>query len=204
MYNNEHLDYDEVEPENSDNDSTQSNNDYDEAEAVNETVFIAQATAEINVREDEKVQIYERNKMNQNRHTFQEDFYCVNHNGYKKDMKNIQLNSRSHSLQNSETNLESIVKQENEIVVLSENPYYETSERMNTEGSVRGSLQSTGTFVRCDSGDSLHLTVPNADTFQMVCTTENPYYGDVIITPPGTDIITIVTEIDIRIYAFID
>ena len=144
MYNNENLDYDEVEPENSDNDSTQSNNDYDEAEAVNETVFIAQATAEINVREDEKVQIYERNKMNQNRHTFQEDFYCVNHNGHKKDMKNIQLNSRSHSLQNSETNLERMVKQENEIVVLSENPYYETSERMNTEGSVRGSLQSTG------------------------------------------------------------
>ena len=132
--------------------------------------------------------------MTQNFHTSKEELHPVEHNAHQKDLK----------IQNSETNLARKIHIENEIVISSENPYYDASERINTEGNNRGSYQSTGTFVRCDSDDSLHLTIPNTDTFQMVCTTENPYYGDVIIKPPGTDIITIVTEIDIRIYAFID
>ena len=161
---------------------------------MNETDFIAQSTAQINLREDEKIQKNGRNRITQNFNTSQEEFYCVKHNVHRNDLKN----------QNSETNLERTLHKENEIVTSSENPYYDASERMNTEGSNRGSYQSTGTFVRCDSDDSLHLTIPNTDAFQMVCTTENPYYGDVTVTPPGTNIVIIVTEIDIKIYANIN
>ena len=153
-----------------------------------------QATTQIDVRENEKMQKNKRNRRTQNFHSSQEEFYCVEHNAHRKDIKN----------KNSETNSAGDVQKKNEIVSSSENPYYDASERMNAEGSNRGSYQSTGTFVRCDSDDSLHLTIPNTDTFQMVCTTENPYYGDVIVTPPGTDIIKIVTELDIKIHASIN
>lgn len=183
IYINEHLDYDEVEPEDSDKDSIQSDHDYDEAEAVNETDFTAQATTEITVRENEKMQKNGNNRMTQNFHTSQEELHTVEHNAHRKDLK----------IQNSETNLARNIQKENEIVISSENPYYDASERINTEGNNRGSFQSTGTFVRCDSDDSLHLTIPNTDTFQMVCATENPYYGDVIVTPPD-DLKEITTE----------
>ena len=144
------------------------------------------------MRENEKMQKNGRNEITQNFHSSQEEFYCVEHNSHKKDLKN----------HNTETNFERTVYKDNEIVTSSGNPYYDASERMNKKDSNRESYQSTGTFVRCDSNDSLHLTIPNADTFQMVCTTENPYYGDVTVTPPGTDIVIIVTEIDIKIFAY--
>ena len=132
--------------------------------------------------------------MTQNFHRSQEELHPVEHNAHRKDLK----------IQNSETNLARKIQIENEIVISSENPYYDASERINTEGSNRGSCQSTGTFVRCDSDDSLHLTIPNTDAFQKVCTTENPYYGDIIVTPPGNDIISTVTEFDIKIYQSIN